>query len=76
MKSRLRLAAARDTVAELLSRVGQLPAMDLGDDERDDDSYRYVGRSGAASPRRWGALLAEASDDDILAVAVRPHTAV
>jgi len=75
MKSRLRFASARDTVAELLSRVGQLPTVELCDDERIDDRYRYFGLTGAADDRRWDALLADATDDEILAAAVQPHNA-
>ncbi|HEY5306960.1 MAG TPA: hypothetical protein VIK97_00485 [Casimicrobiaceae bacterium] len=73
MKSRLQFATSRDAVAELLSRVGQLPRVELYEDDRDEDPFRFFGLLGSADDPRWGALLADATDDEILAVAVRPH---
>jgi hypothetical protein len=72
MKSRLRFATSRDTVAELLSRVGQLPKVELHEHDRDEDRYRFFGLQVADDDPRWDALLADATDDEILAVAVRP----
>jgi hypothetical protein len=74
MKARLQLASPRHTISEVLARVGQLPSAQLRDDGRDDGNDRYAGRLGTDN-RRWSALLADATDDEILAVAVRPHSA-
>ena len=74
MKARLQFAGPRHTISELLARVGQLPSAQLCDDGRDDVHYRYAGRLDTDN-RRWSALLADATDDEILAVAVRPHSA-
>lgn len=73
MKARLQISNRGDGVAEFLARVGQLPRVDLCDNERTED--RYLRLLSTVDDRRWSALLADAGDDEILAVAVRPHIA-